>query len=109
MSSIPSALHRTSLSPATATLFEGALSSAQMLPAPLYLTSPPIAGLSPLPFALLGAARPSSDGVPAANGGTGSVLSTPQMISLAFGGALSSPCVAIMVGQSCLMGDLQTY
>ncbi|EIE25548.1 hypothetical protein COCSUDRAFT_61750 [Coccomyxa subellipsoidea C-169] len=69
----------TRASPATAALFAGFLPSAQVLPAPLYLSPPQLSALSPLPFATLH--RPESAQRPLS---VPSVLSTPNMISLAF-------------------------
>ncbi|CAL8460775.1 g306 [Coccomyxa elongata] len=67
-------------SPATVALFAGFLPSAQVLPAPLYLSPPHVSALSPLPFATLH--RPESAQRPPSS--APSVLSTPNMISLAF-------------------------
>ena len=77
-------------SPSTSAFLAGFLPSAQSLPGPLFTSSPPLADISPLPFATLhrpGSAAPhvqSSGGLP-----------TPTMISLAFGGGPTAGLLCI--------------
>jgi hypothetical protein len=72
-------------SPSTSTFLAGFLPSAPNLPGPLYASSPLLADISLLPFAMLH--RPES-AVPHRASSAG--LTTPTMISLAFGGELFS-------------------
>ena len=80
-------------SPSTSAFLAGFLPSAQSLPGPLFTNSPPLADISPLPFATLHRPESAAPHVQSSGG-----LPTPTMISLAFGGwpMTSLLCVTVL-------------
>ncbi|CAK0746071.1 hypothetical protein CVIRNUC_001665 [Coccomyxa viridis] len=77
-------------SPSTSAFLAGFLPSAQSLPGPLFTSSPPLADISPLPFATLHRPESATPHVQSSGG-----LPTPTMISLAFGEAEAHASAAI--------------